>query len=285
MVPSFSIIRSSILAACATAVWFTAAAKAADPARIVLQNGKSIPISAVTLQGDKLVVKVLGDGFTPGQILPLQSADHIYGEKPPQINQALAILLTDKEKAKDARKLLEPVIAEHKITAKIPGNFWLEAAKVMLVTCAVQADGGACSEIGKEISDASPMQGIDPFVALGKALMMSPLADLAERDAALRDQTTDNLPADICAFAEFYRGELYRKEKKDAQALNCYLRVSCLYPSGGLVLNAASEIRASDLLATLDKREEAIAIANSALRGSAGTLLADEAKKRLESLK
>lgn len=280
MVFSFPIIRFSALA-----LAVSLSAHAADPVRIVLQNGKSTPISNVVLQGNNFVVKTLADGFAEGQVLSPQSVDHIYGVKPPEINQALAILLTDKEKAKDARKLLDPVLAEHKHTAKIPGNFWLEAAKIMLVIYAIQADSKAFTDIGKEISDATPESGIDPFVALGKALMMSPLTKLEERDAALSEQTTDNLPADVCAFAEYFRGELFKKEKRDSQALECFLRVSCLYPSGGLILNAGSEIKAADLLAAAGKREEALALVNSALRSAAGTILVEEANKRIQSLK
>jgi len=280
MVISFPIIRSTVLA-----LAVSLSAHAAEPTYIVFQNGRSTPITNVILQGNNLVIKALTDSFAEGQVLSLQSADHIYGVKPPEINQALAILMTDRDKAKDARKLLEPILSEHKITAKIPGNFWLEAAKIMLVIYAIQADSVALTNIGKEISDATPTPGTDPFVALGKALMMSPLTKLEERDAALSEQTTDNLPSDVCAFAEFFRGELFKKEKRDAKALECFLRVSCVYPSGGLILNAGSEIKAADLLAAAGKREEALALVNSALRGAVGTVLVEEANKRIQSLK
>lgn len=280
MVISFPIIQSTVLA-----LAVSLSAHAAEPTYIVFQNGRSTPITNVILQGNNLVIKTLTDSFAEGQVLSLQNADHIYGVKPPEINQALAILMTDRDKATDARKLLDPILAEHKITAKIPGNFWLEAAKIMLVIYAIQADSAGLTNIGKEISDATPAPGTDPFVALGKALMMSPLTKLEERDTALSEQTTDNLPSDVCAFAEFFRGELFKKEKRDAQALECFLRVSCVYPSGGLILNAGSEIKAADLLAAAGKREEALALANSALRGAAGTVLVEEANKRIQSLK
>lgn len=282
MVRSFPIVRSTVLA-----LAVSLSAHAADPpARVVFQNGWSTPINNVILQGDKLVIKTTADGFNEGQVLPLQNADHIYGTKPPEINQALAILLTDRDRAKEARKLLEPVLAEHKLTAKIPGNFWIEAAKIMLITYALQSDNTSLTAIGREISDATPEQGTDPFVALGKALMMPPLTTKVEdRAAALSDQTTDNLPTDVCAFAEFFRGELFKKENQDAKALECFLRVFCIYPSGGLILNAAAEIKAADLLAAAGRPEEALILANSALRGAAGTMLVEEANKRIQSLK
>jgi tetratricopeptide (TPR) repeat protein len=75
------------------------------------------------------------------------------------------------------------------------------------------------------------------------------------------------------------------KEKKNAEALEAFLSVPCLYPSGGLIFNAAAELQAADLLAALGRREEAIALLESALRVSSGTVLADEANARLTSLK
>lgn len=279
MAPSQSILRFSLLACAITAI-----SMAAEPARVVFQNGRSIPITALALQGDKLVVKTAADGFNPGQSFPLLSADHIYGDKPAEVNQATALLLTNK--AKDAQKLLEPIIAEHRLTSKIPGNFWLVSARALLVAYAVNGNSSECAAIGKEISDATPAQGIDPFVSLGKALMMPALTTKFEdREVALRDLTTDNLPADICAYASFFRANLLKKENKKAEALEAYLSVPCLYPSGGLILNAAAELQAADLLATLQRPEEALALVNSALRVSTGTVLAEESNKRLESLK
>ena len=278
VLPSF--IRNLLIAAASTAAGFAAEPV---PARIVFQNGKSLPITAVALQGEKLVSTTTAEGFRDKQILP--PASHVYGDKPAEINQALAILLFDREKAKEVQKLLEPVVKEHRVTAKISGNFWIEAAKILMLAYALDYDTGSCTTLGKELSDATPAQGTDPMVALCRAVMVSPLAKLEERDAALRDQTTDNLPADVCAYASFFRGDLFVKEKKPPLALDAYLKVSCLYPSGGRVLIAASEIRAADLLSAAGKREEALALVNSAMRGATGTILVDEVNKRLESLK
>jgi hypothetical protein len=256
---------------------------AAEPARIVLQNGKSIPITALTLQAEKFVVKTASDGFNPGNSFSAQSVDHVYGIKPPELNQGIALLLTGKPD--EARKLLEPIVSEHRITAKIPGNFWFGAARALLVAHAVSGNAAECSAIGKEISDSTPQQGADSIVFLGKALLMPPSTKFEDRDQALQDLTTGTRPADICAYASFFRGELLRKEKRDAEALEAYLSVPCLYPSGGLILNAAAEIQAADLLTALKRRDEARLLLNSALRVSAGTVLAEEANKRVENLK
>jgi hypothetical protein len=285
-------LRASLLA-CAFATLPLSWARAAEPIRIVFQNGRSIPMSAVTLQGDKLVIGESADGFTPGQSFPLASADHVFGEKPPGINPAIALLLT--EKPAEALKLLEPIIVEQRITSKIPGNFWLEPARAALVAYALTGNTAKCTEIGKEISDATPAQGIDPFVSLGKALLLPGSTKVQDRAVALGDLTTDNLPADVCAYASYFRGQLLKgvkrnsdaaeAKKQDAETLEAFLMVPCLFPSGGMILNAVAEMNAAEFLVTLGRREEAVALLNSSIRQSPGTLLAADANKRLDSLK
>jgi hypothetical protein len=61
--------------------------------------------------------------------------------------------------------------------------------------------------------------------------------------------------------------------------------VGCIYPTGGMVITAAAELNAAEILATLNRRDEAIALLTSATRGAKGTVVGDEAAKRLESLK
>ena len=68
-------------------------ANAAEPIRIVFQNGRSVPVSAVILQNDNLVMQAIADGFGPGQSFPLASADHVYGERPPELDPAIALVL------------------------------------------------------------------------------------------------------------------------------------------------------------------------------------------------
>lgn len=268
-------------------------ASAAEPVQIILQNGRAIPIASVALEADKLVIKTPANGFTVGQSFPIASADHIYGEKPKQINPGIALLLTGKPA--DALKLLEPVVAEQRLTAKIPGNFWLEAARAALVAYAVTGDTAKTSEIGKEISDATPAQGIDPVVSLGKALLLPASTRLEDRELALGDLTTDNLPADVAAYASFFRGNLLNEAKRDndpAKALKqtmavleAYLMVPTLYPAGGMILNGVAESKAAEILVTLGRRDEAIPLLNSSIRETGGTLVAADVAKRLEELK
>ena len=269
-----------------------ALASAAEPARIVLQNGRSVLVSAVALQGDKLVVNTAADGFTQGQIIALATVDHVYGERPAELNPAIALLLMNKPG--DAAKLLEPLLTAQRVTAKMPGNFWLEAARAALVAYAVEGNTTKVTDLGKEISDATLAPGSDAFVALGKALLLPASTKLAEREVAFRDLTTDNLPADICAYAAFYRANLLKNAKRtgdaaaiakqDMETLEAYLTVPCLFPSGGMILNGVAQLEAAAYL-TGERREEAVALLHSSIRHSAGTLVAVEANKRLESRK
>jgi len=265
------------------ALAFSVAPLGAEPVQLVFQNGRSIPISAVDIAQDKVLIKSAAEGFSPGQSFPLQAVDHIFGDRPPEMNQAIALILFEKQS--EAIPLLESLVATHRVSAKIPGNFWLESARALLVSYALTGDSARCTQLGKDISDATPAQGSDSFVSLGKALLMPESTGLEERDVSLKDLTTDEMPADVAAYASFFRAKLLKQQKKNPEALHSLLAVPGLYPSGGLILNAAAEILAADMLAALNRRDEATTLINSALRVTQGTILTDEANKRLESLK
>lgn len=286
--------RSVILACVASALpleW----ANAAEPLRIVMQNGRSLALTAVSFEGGSFRVLAAVEGFTIDQVLPPESVDHVFGDKPPELNPAIALLLMDRPA--DALKLLEPIIASQRMTAKIPGNFWLEAARAALVAYAVNGNSAKCSGLGKEISDATPSPGIDPFVALGKALLLPATTKDEERAIAFRDLMSDSQAADVSAYASIYLGNLLKAAKRkpdaaliakqDSETLETYLMVSCLFSSGGLILNAVAEFKASELLNALgpDRRTEAVALLKSSAQHSIGTLVAVEVNKRLESLK
>lgn len=259
---------------------------AEEPARLVFQNGRSVPIVALALQGPNLVVTGEVEGFSVGQTFPAASVDHVFGEKPENLNKGIALLLLNKPK--EARDLLESVYNAHRITAKVPGNFFIEAARALLVSYAVTGDTKKVTDLGKEISEATPAQGIDPFVSLGKTLLMPAITTkLEDRDIAFKDLLTDNQPAEARAYASYFRGLLLRDGNKQTEALEAFLSIPTLYPTGGLILTAAAELQAADLLLAKGSanREEATALVKSAIRVSGGTLVADEGKKRLESLK
>lgn len=258
-------------------------ATAAEPLKLVFQNGRSIPLAAVSVQADTLTVTAAAEGFNLGQSFPLTAIDHVYGDKPAELNPGVALVLMDKPA--DALKLLEPLIAAQRSTAKIPGNFWMEAAQAALVAYAVLGENAKCSEIGKEISDATPAQGIDPFVSLGKALLLPTTTPVKDREVALSDLMTNNMPADIGAYASIYLGKLYASTKREPQALESYLTATAVFPSGGLVPNAVAELKAGEILQALTRREEAVALFTSSTQHASGTLVAVEANKRLESSK
>lgn len=265
------------------ALALSAAPLGAEPAQLVFQNGRSIPLSSVDIAQDKVLIKTTAEGFGAGQSFPLTAVSHVFGDRPAELNQAIALILFEKQS--EAIALLEPLVAAHRVSAKIPGNFWLESARALLVSYALTGDSSRCTQLGKDISDATPAQGSDSFVSLGKALLMPESTGLEERDVSLKDLTTDEMPADVAAYASFFRAKLLKQQKKNPEALHSLLAVPGLYPSGGLILNAAAEILAADMLAALNRRDEATTLINSALRVTQGTILTDEGNKRLESLK
>ncbi len=258
-------------------------AHAQEAMRIVFQNGRSIPITAVSLQGEQFTVTAAVDGFNEGQTFGLIAADHVYGERPAQLNQGIALLLMSDESG--ALKLLEPILESQKFTAKIPGNFWVEAARAALIAHALSGDSAKCAELGPKISEATPAAGIDPFVNLSKVLLMPTSTAIEVSQSGFRDLTTDNLEADVCSFASFFRGDLYKRAKKEKDALESYLNVTSLFPAGCTVVNAAAELYSAEILLKQNRREEAIALLKSAVTQSAGTALAEEANKRLERIK
>lgn len=282
MLPSSSRFRPFFLSLLASAVVLPCV-HAEVPTRIVFQNGRWVPVSVVAVQGDQLVVKSSGEGYAVGQSYLLDSADHIYGDKPVAINRGIAMLLLGKPV--EAIALLEPVVASEKITAKIPGNFWMEAAQANLVAYALNADAAKCTALGKEISEASPSKGSDPFASLGKALLITGVTKTNERMSALKQMTTDDSPTAVRAYASFFLAKALKEEKKNTEALEAYLSVPCLYPSGSMTLTAAAELNAAELLSALNRRDEALKLVRSSVIGSGDTMLLTEANKRLESLK
>lgn len=280
--PSVS-CRALVATAAGLALLSLACGHAAEPTQIVLQNGRAIALTAVALQGDKFVLKIESSGFAAGTVIPMTSVDHVFGDKPEATDQAIALLLTGMPA--EAGKLLEPLLAAHKDTAKLPGNFWLEAARAALVAKALEGDASACDTLGKEISDATPAQGADPFVLLGKALQLPSSTKVSDREAALQELTTDNLPADLGAFASFFRATLLKKNQRDAAALEAYLTVSCRFPAGGLVVNGVAQLRAAEILTAKGRREEALALIHSAIRNTKGTAAEAQAAKLLDNIK
>lgn len=280
MMPSISKMSALLMTGLLGSISATALA---DGPQVVFRNGQMVPLAAVTLQGNNLVISGEAEGFTAGQSFPMETADHIYGERPAAVSQGIALMLSGKPD--EAIKLIEPVLAVHRPSAKIPGNFWVEAARAALVAYALDGKNPKAEAIGRDITEATPAQGSDPFVLLGKALGLPPSAKPDERIAALKDLTTDDQPAAVAAYATFFIAKAYKDSSRNNEALESFLTVTGVYPTGSIYLNAAAELNAADILSGLTRREEAVALVNSAARNAPGTVLADEAKRRLDSLK
>jgi hypothetical protein len=283
MMPTPLFLRSA-LHLCVAVAWQLAPVHAAEPVRIVLQNGRMIPLTSLALQGTNLTLVGPLEGFTAGQVFPLESVDHVFGDKPVELSLAIALLLSDKPA--NALKLLDPILTSQRVSAKISGNFWLEAARASLLAHALMGNSPKCSEIGKEIAEATPQPGSEPFEALGKVLLLPSTTPPETRETAFSDLILNQLPADVSGYAAYFRGNSLKASKKTAAALESYLMVTGLYSSGNITLNAAAELKASEILAASpDRREEAVALLNSCVAYAPGTVLASEATTRLGSLK
>lgn len=256
--------------------------RAATPPQLVLQNGRAVPIAAVSFQNGQLLVKETTPEFAANTAIPMAQADYVTGDKPAEINQAIALMLTGKPR--DAAKLLDPLLTQHLCTNKLPGNFWLEAARAATIAHALDANPKAAGDLIKAISDATPAQGTDPYYNLVRAISQAGAAKVQDGVDAYGVIANDNLPADLCAYAAFFRAELLREHKRDAEALEGYLSISCLFPSGGLTINGLARFRAAELLVAMKRRDEALALANSATRCVRGTAVEESLKKLLESI-
>ncbi len=249
---------------------------AADEVVLVVGT-RTIPVDGVKLEGNKFVLKAPIEGIPASFDANLVS--HVSGEKPPQIDEAVGLLLMNKPS--DALKLLEPVLEKHQASAKVPGNYWIPAARAALVGYSINRSSARCEEIGKAISDATPEPGDDPSVALSRAMLTSLSVSINDRIGALAVLASDTSPAEVAAYSCFFRGNLLKTARKPAEALDAYLTISAVYPTCGRVLCAAGELNAAELLGNLGRREEAVIMLETARRDGRGTALAAEAEKRI----
>ncbi|MFT4175575.1 MAG: hypothetical protein QM627_02880 [Luteolibacter sp.] len=278
---------ASALAAFSAIVLGALVSAHADEARIVfeLENvSRSTPVSNLTLTGNQYRVKAAADGFAAGLTLPKAAASHVQGELPEDVNKAISLILM--EKPLDALKLLEPIVESQKISAGLPGNHWDPAARAALVAYGLIGSTDKCNALGQEISDAAPEAGLDPIVSLGKVLLLPFSTPLDSRLEALSSLINENSPAEVSAYASFNRGLRLMKAKRNAEALEAFLIIPCVYPTGGSIINGVAEMNAAQLLAEEPgRREEAVALLTSAVTYTRGTPAGEEAEKRLKSLK
>jgi hypothetical protein len=278
----FSLLRGPAVLSLAMASIAAPLASAADPVSIVFSNNRSLSIDAVTLANGKFTVKTATEGF-PSTPFNEDLATHISGEKPPEVDQAIALVLMNKPL--DAIALLEPVLAKQEITAKIPGNYWIETARAALVAYSINRSTSKCEEIGKALSDATPAPGDDPAVALSKAMLTPLTVKIDDRIAALSALAADSSTPEVSAYATYFRGNLLKTAKRIPESLEAYLTIPTVYPTGGRILNGAAEMYGAELLATLNRRPEAVTLLTAAARDARNTAVGAEAEKRIPLVK
>jgi hypothetical protein len=243
---------------------------------------KSIPIDNLGLQADKFTVKTPAEGL-PTIPLNLEWASHVSGAEPQQISEAVGLILMNKPS--DALALLDPIMESHKITAKVPGNYWIRAARAALVAHSINRATSRCAEIGKEISDATPTAGDDPSVSLSN-VMLTPLSvSINERIKAYEGIANDASPPEVSAYASYFRGNLLKTAKRNSEALEAYLTIPAVYPTCGRVIMAAAAMNAGELVASMNRRDEAILYLEDAKREGKGTVIGAEAEKRIPLVK
>ena len=285
--PNFitSFLRGSAILALALSALAAPLASAQDSISVVFTVSgvsKSIPIDNLSFSADKFTVKTPGEGL-PTVPLNLAWASHVSGAEPPQIAEAVALLLMNKPS--DALALLDPIMEKHQITAKVPGNYWIKAARAALVAHSINRATSKCAEIGKAISDATPVAGNDPSVALSNAMLTPLTVSIKDRIAVLASLANDSSPPEVSAYASFFRGNLLKTAKRNQEALDAYLTVPAVYPTCGRVLIAAAELNAGELIATMNRRDEAVLYLQDAAREGKGTVVGAEAEKRIPLVK
>jgi hypothetical protein len=281
-----SLIQGSAALTVALSVLGLSVASAADTINIVFEApgaaSKSIPIDNLALQGGKFTVKVPGEGL-PTTPFPESLASHVSGDKPAEIDQAVGLLLLNKPL--DALALLEPLLEKHKVSAKVPGNYWIEAARAALVAYSINRSTSKCEEIGKALSDATPAAGDDPQVALSRAMLTSLSVKIDDRISALSVLATDSSPPEVSAYACFFRANLLKTAKRNVEALEAYLTIPSVYPTGGRVINAAAGLNAAEILANMNRRDEAVTLLQDSVREGKNTVIATEAEKKIPLIK
>lgn len=258
-------------------------AVAATGPLLVTRTGRSIPLSAVVLQGTNFTVKEAAPGLPANTVIPLNSIDHVSGEKPPELAAGTALLLMGQPR--ETIKKLTPLVASLAPTAKISGSYWIEIARMNALAYAMEKESAKSDALIKEISDATPATGMDPINRIAKVMALPKLAETKVIVAAYEPHIGDLNPPEISAIASYFKGLAQQEAKDSTSALRSFLTIGCLFPSGTVLLTSAGEYQAGVILsANKDRREEAVSLLKSAAIGASGTLIAEEAKKRLESL-
>jgi hypothetical protein len=127
--------------------------------------------------------------------------------------------------------------------------------------------------------------GDDPQVALSRAMLTSLSVKIDDRISALAVLATDSSPPEVSAYALFFRANLLKTAKRNAEALEAYLTIPSVYPTGGRVINAAAGLNAAEILANMNRRDEAVTLLQDSVREGKNTVIATEAEKKIPLIK
>lgn len=255
-----------------------------EPNVIVFDGNREVKLDLVTLTPSSYVINAEVSGFTLGQALPLTVSTYVSGPKPVEINRAISQLVLGK--ATDALITIAPIVSRHKVTSKISGNYWIPSVRIAIIANAMNGGTEKVNSLGTDLAQVTGAQGRDPVMSLAQVLLMPASTKVDERVAAFSSLLKDpKTPLEICAYASYFRGNYLKTMHRNAEALESYLSVSCLYPAGGMVLNGAAEMKAADILNNQKRRFEAISLLTSATHGTRQTTVGNEVDQRLKSLR
>jgi tetratricopeptide (TPR) repeat protein len=260
-----------------------AAEEDVQPLRIVFQGGRTVSLEALKVEGDQFEVVAAEGDLTVGQKVPVSSAIHLFGDKPAAVNEGIALMLLGN--SEKAIATLEPVLESQRVTASVPGNFWVESARAAVLAYANMANGPKVDGLLKELKAANKEKSTDTLADLAKVLMLPSATKIEQKVAAFDALINDVSPTDVAAYATYFKGEALKKAKRDVEASESYLVAPTLYPTGHGVLNGAAELSASEFLIRKNRVEEAVSLLNSAARSAPNTSVAAEAQKRLQTVK
>lgn len=185
-----------------------AAAPTAVPLRIVFQQGVAIPIDALELQGEELVTTREVSGTPAGTRIPLGDGIYVTGAKPAGTTNGLALLLENKPA--EALAQLGPVLNSHLVTARTPGNFWVDTARIAAVAYSMNGDASGLQQVADILE--STQGAADPMIAVAEELSKESIFTAEAKVERLLEKVNDANPTIVNALIYYFVGELRRSQ-------------------------------------------------------------------------
>lgn len=270
---------------CIAMIGMASAADEAEAPRLVFRSGitfRSVPVSALRAEGGNFVLTQAVDNLAANTQIPATSVLRVSGGEPEEITKATALMLTGAPGA--AIKLLDPLLQSQRATATVPGNFWVNAARMKIVAAAMEGDAKTVDSTSTDLVNTSKLT-TDPTPSLGQIILESRLGKLEERLQRFDDFVNENRPPRINGLAQYLRADILAGFKRDKEALDGFLTVPALNPTASAVVVAACEFRAAQLLTKMGRKAEAIASYEAIVGSVPGTALAEKSSEILKSLK